>query len=73
MHGGLGSLPDLRRLDAARFERVSQVVRGGLLKASGMPVFADTIREEDIPALKAYILQQAWHGYHAQTAPQTGQ
>jgi quinohemoprotein ethanol dehydrogenase len=72
VQGGLGSLPDLRRLDAARFERVSQVVRGGLLKASGMPVFADAIREADIPALKAYLLQQAWHGYNAQTAPQTG-
>jgi mono/diheme cytochrome c family protein len=31
-----------------------------------MPVFADTIREEDLPALKAYILSEAWKGYREQ-------
>lgn len=61
--GGLGSVPDLRRVPASRYEVFSLTVRGGLYKATGMPVFADSIREEDLPALKAYLLSEAWKGY----------
>ena len=39
---------------------------GGLGKANGMPFFADAILEEDIPALKAYIIDEAWRAYWAQ-------
>lgn len=65
---GRGSVPDLRRLNAPRYELFSQIVRGGLLKANGMPIFADSISEEQLPALKAYILEQAWRGYREQQA-----
>jgi mono/diheme cytochrome c family protein len=67
--GGLGSIPDLRRLPAERYSLIPQVVRGGLFKASGMPVFADTIREEDLPGLGAYILNEAWNGYEGDARP----
>jgi hypothetical protein len=32
-----------------------------------MPVFADTIREDELPALKAYIINEAWKHYRAQS------
>jgi mono/diheme cytochrome c family protein len=31
-----------------------------------MPVFADAIREDELPALKAYIINEAWKNYRAQ-------
>jgi mono/diheme cytochrome c family protein len=64
--GGIGSVPDLRRINSARLSLFSEIVRGGLLKANGMPIFADTVREEDLPALKAYIMSEAWRAYSAQ-------
>jgi len=64
---GPGSVPDLRRINAATYALFSQIVRGGLYKDVGMPVFADTIREDELPALKAYIINEAWKHYRAQS------
>lgn len=64
--GGIGSVPDLRRISPARLALFSEIVRGGLLKANGMPIFADTIREEDLPALKAFLISEAWRAYRGQ-------
>jgi quinohemoprotein ethanol dehydrogenase len=64
---GAGSVPDLRRINAATYSLFSQIVRGGLYKDAGMPVFADAIRESDLPALKAYIINGAWKNYRAQS------
>ena len=66
--GGPGSVPDLRRISAARLELFPQIVRGGLLTPSGMPEFKDIVGEADLPALRAYILEQAWLGYDQQQA-----
>jgi hypothetical protein len=52
---GAGSVPDLRRINAATYALFSQIVRGGLFKDAGMPVFADAIREDELPALKATL------------------
>jgi hypothetical protein len=30
-------------------------------------VFADAIREDELPALKAYIINEAWKNYRAQS------
>ena len=65
---GLGSVPDLRRIPAPHYDVFSQIIRGGLFKATGMPVFADSIREEDLAALKAYLIGEAWKGYRAEQA-----
>lgn len=66
--GGPGSVPDLRRINSARLELFPQIVRGGLFTLSGMPEFKDSVKEDDLPALRAYILEQAWHGYDEQQA-----
>ena len=65
---GAGSVPDLRRITATTYGLFSQIVRGGLYKAAGMPVFGDRIREDELPALKAYIINEAWKSYRAQSA-----
>ena len=44
------------------------IVLGGLRKDKGMPVFAGSIKADELPALEAYILQQAWQSYDAQGA-----
>jgi mono/diheme cytochrome c family protein len=64
--GGIGSVPDLRRINSARLSLFSEIVRGGLLKANGMPIFADSIAESDLPALKAYIVNESWRAYRNQ-------
>jgi quinohemoprotein ethanol dehydrogenase len=65
---GAGSVPDLHRINAASYALFSQIVRGGLYKDAGMPVFADALSEEELPALKAYIINEAWKKYRAQSA-----
>ena len=68
---GAGSVPDLRRVNAGTYALFSQIVRGGLYKDAGMPVFADVIREDEVPALKAYIINEAWKSYRAQSVSST--
>jgi PQQ-dependent dehydrogenase (methanol/ethanol family) len=65
---GEGSVPDLRRINAITYGRFSQIVRGGLYEAAGMPVFADAVREDQLPALQAYIINEAWKSYRGQSA-----
>jgi len=68
MDVGAGSVPDLRRINEVTYALFSQIVRGGLYKDAGMPVFADAIREDELPALKAYIIREAWKNYRATSA-----
>jgi mono/diheme cytochrome c family protein len=64
--GGMGSIPDVRRINSDRLALLDQIVRGGLFKANGMPVFAESIKPEDIPALRAFIVEKAWVAYEEQ-------
>ena len=64
-----GEIPDLRQLDAAMFDQVDTIVRGGALKALGMPHY-DTMPPEHLAAIKAYIQSRAWADYEAQQKAQ---
>jgi len=64
--GGLGSVPDLRRIASVRANLFQQIVRDGIFRYTGMPMFADSISEEDLPALRAYIAEQAWLAWRLQ-------
>jgi PQQ-dependent dehydrogenase (methanol/ethanol family) len=64
--GGVGSVPELRRIDKGHLDLLPQILRGGLFTAAGMPDFKDEIKPEEIPALRAFILQQAWTAYRQQ-------
>lgn len=61
--GGPGSVPDLRQLSAERLALLPQILLQGLLSNSGMPDYSDLLTENDIPAIRAYIVEQAWRGY----------
>lgn len=61
--GGPGSVPDLRRATAQTHDLFAAIVLGGLYKDMGMPVFQGAISPEELPALEAYVLQEAWHAY----------
>ena len=69
--GGMSSVPDLR-LAPLPLDLFAKIVREGLLKDAGMPVFGDDISTQDLPALKAYITQTAWQGYREQQASHAG-
>ena len=66
--GGPGSVPDLRKASAETHDLFAAIVLGGLRKDKGMPVFQGAISPEELNALQAYILQQAWRAYDAQSA-----
>jgi PQQ-dependent dehydrogenase (methanol/ethanol family) len=70
--GGLGTVPDLRRVPSLPLDLFGKIVRGGLLKDGGMPVFADAITAQQLPALEAYITQSAWKAYREQQASRAG-
>lgn len=67
-----GSVPDLRHIGAARLELLPQIIRGGLFTNSGMPDFRDMIKESELPALRAFILDKAWRAYDAQQGARAG-
>jgi PQQ-dependent dehydrogenase (methanol/ethanol family) len=61
-----GSVPDLRMASQDTYNAFPAIVLGGLRKDKGMPIFDASIKLEELPALQAFILSQAWLAYDAQ-------
>lgn len=59
-----GSVPDLRRANKQTHELFGGIVIGGLKKANGMPAFTD-LSMEDVDAIQAYVLSEAWRAHDA--------
>ncbi len=55
-----GSVPDLRRSTAVTSNDFAAIVIGGLRAQKGMPSFAGKIQVEQLDALRAFIVDQAW-------------
>jgi quinohemoprotein ethanol dehydrogenase len=51
-----GVLPDLRRSDPEVYDQLADVVLRGAYLARGMPAFADYLGDEDVEAIRAYVL-----------------
>ena len=64
--GGIGSVPDLRRSAIVMSPAFSQVVIGGAFTQAGMPIYRGSIQPDQIEALRAYIVAQAWKAYTRQ-------
>jgi len=64
-----GSVPDLRKSALVPTEVFSKVLLEGLLESAGMPSFKGKINASELPALRAFIVNQAWSGYEAQSLP----
>jgi quinohemoprotein ethanol dehydrogenase len=60
-------VPDLRRASAQTHKEFAAIVLGGLRRDKGMPMFAGLITIEELNAIQAFILSQAWAAYDEQT------
>tara|TARA_R110002110_G_scaffold14698_1_gene67663 strand:+ start:90698 stop:92806 length:2109 start_codon:yes stop_codon:yes gene_type:complete len=68
-----GLTPDLRYSGAAIHDIWQDIVRGGVLKATGMVSFAQYVDQDDAEAIRQYVLSEAGRLYRAQeTQAQTG-
>ena len=56
-----GVYPDLRTASSATLAQWDAIVRGGIRTEAGMPNFADVVSKEESAALRAYVLDRAWH------------
>lgn len=66
INGG-GHIPDLRNMPDAMFQALPAILQKGALRQGGMPQFP-YFTDDDINALQAYLINQAWAGYTAQQA-----
>jgi quinohemoprotein ethanol dehydrogenase len=69
-----GVTPDLSRLrdGIASAEVFDAIVRKGALVSRGMARFDDVLSAEEVGAIHAYLVDQAWQAYNHQTSPGTG-
>lgn len=56
-----GLVPDLRTASPETHRDWDAIVRGGVRSDKGMPSFADRVSAEDAQAVRAYVLDRAWH------------
>lgn len=54
-----GLLPDLRFMTEGTHDQFQEIVRGGSFEAHGMASFADLLSQEDVEAVRAYIVTRA--------------
>ncbi len=65
-----GMTPDLRRMSEATHRGFQQIVRGGALRPRGMPQWDDVFSEDDVEAIHAYLIDEAWKLYRSQQSGQ---
>jgi mono/diheme cytochrome c family protein len=66
------SVPDLRRSSRATYDAMAGIVIGGALTSAGMPAFHD-MPNQDLEAIRAFVLSAAWQAYNKQQTQHTGQ
>jgi len=65
--GQEGVTPDLRKLPPEVHAEFKNIVLKGDFAPLGMERFDDILSEADVDAIHAYLVDQAWQGYKAQT------
>jgi len=63
---GYGMLPDLRRLTPEKHAMFADIVLKGALKGRGMGQFDDRLSADDVTALHAFLIDEAWKAFRAQ-------
>jgi quinohemoprotein ethanol dehydrogenase len=66
------SIPDLRVATAKTYESMAGIVIGGMYREQGMPRFAN-LPVDELKAIQAFILNEAWSAYDDQQAHKTPQ
>ena len=56
--GGGGVLPDLKYSSAATLNSLQKIVLDGALLGDGMPSFKQSLKSEDVDAIRAFIISQ---------------
>ena len=75
-HGGeylqanLGTVPDLRKANAATHSVLDKIVIGGAYKLRGMPHFSD-MPLSDLKLIQGFIIDRAWAAYDEQESNKT--
>ncbi len=64
-----GLVPDLRYASAETFTAWDGIVLGGARLDKGMPAFGLALTKPDSDALRAYVIDRAWHLYQQQAGP----
>ena len=62
-----GEVPDLRLVPTDIWSQYDAIVRGGALSGGGMASFKDVLSQDDVAAIRAYVLHQAhiaWEAHH---------
>jgi quinohemoprotein ethanol dehydrogenase len=68
---GRGILPDLRALSPGLHQAFYDIVLRGALVPLGMGRWDDVLSQADAESIHAYIVDEAWKAYNAQTAAAT--
>jgi quinohemoprotein ethanol dehydrogenase len=63
-----GMTPDLRRMKPETHAAFQSIVRGGALRPRGMPQWDDVFSVEDVDAIHAYLIDEAWKAYSGQAS-----
>jgi quinohemoprotein ethanol dehydrogenase len=63
---GRAVLPDLRRLSPEKHEIFADIVLRGVLQPIGMGRFDDVLKLDDVDAIHAYLVHEAWKQFAAQ-------
>ncbi len=63
-----GRVPDLRKASAQVHDTFAAIVLGGARQSLGMPSFAGSVTPDELAAIQAFVLDQAWNAYQAQQA-----
>jgi quinohemoprotein ethanol dehydrogenase len=58
--------PDLRHLSRAQHSVFKDIVFGGAVASTGMESFADILAEEEVEAIHAFLIDEAWKDYRAE-------
>jgi quinohemoprotein ethanol dehydrogenase len=64
---GRGLLPDLRTLSPGLHQSFYDIVLNGALAPKGMGRWDDVLSRADAESIHAYVVDQAWQAYNAQT------
>jgi PQQ-dependent dehydrogenase (methanol/ethanol family) len=61
-----GRVPDLRKASKEVHDSLAAIVLGGARTSKGMPSFAGAVTPEQLEAIQAYIIDEAWNAYEKQ-------
>ena len=67
-----GVTPDLRALTAEKHAQFQAIVRGGLHWDKGMVGFSDALSEDDVEAIRAYLIDRAHYALASEAGNQGG-